>query len=290
MNQILHITGGDCSGSALAKSGVPGDVFVWHDILYDGPRKTGWPDEDTVRARARFIEQATGGGLDGELILNTLKNQYRRLETAADYARLVLWFDACLFDQAMLAHILACLRFKEIRNVDLLCVDAFPGIVPFDGLGQLLPEQMASVYNQRRPVTEEQFCFAECVDNAFALQDTAAFARLSALADAPLPWIPSAVKRWMQEQPDGKTGLGRLEKLALEAVRSGRERPAEIFDYVSASDPHPHFWGDTTLWAKINALAGHKPPLVQICGPNRRLPQWEGMADLKLFRVTPFPE
>jgi hypothetical protein len=42
-------------------------------------------------------------------ILDTLKSQYRKLAATADYARIVLWFDACLFDQAMLVHILACL-------------------------------------------------------------------------------------------------------------------------------------------------------------------------------------
>ncbi len=287
MNQLLHITSGDCSGNILARSGIPGEVFVWHDILYDGPRKLGWPDDDTLHARARFIERATGGGLSRELVLETLKNQYRKLETAADYKRIILWFDACLFDQAMLSHVLACLRFRKIQNVDLLCVDAFPGIVPFDGLGQLLPEQLASAYNQRQSVTEEQFCFAELVDRAFALQDKDAFAQLSVFSNAPLPWIPAAVTRWLQEQPDKRTGLGRLERLALEAVRSGRETPGEIYISVSAGDSHPQFWGDTALWAKINALADRKPPLVQIVGPRRRLPQWEGIADLKLFRVYP---
>ncbi|MFH2067973.1 MAG: hypothetical protein ABII89_00705 [Candidatus Omnitrophota bacterium] len=287
VKQVLHITGGDCSGSNLGRSGVPGDVFVWHDILYDGPRKLGWPDDGAFRDRARFIERATGGGLSRELVLETLKNQYRRLETSAEYERLVLWFDACLFDQAMLVHVLACLKFLKIQNVDLLCVDAFPGIVPFDGLGQLLPEQLASVYSKRQPVTAAQFHFAEQVDRAFALQDKTAFAKISVFSDAPLPWIPAAVKRWLQEQPDEETGLGRLEHLALEAIRSGRETPGEIFAFVSAKDAHPHFWGDTTLWAKINALTDRKPPLARIAGPGQRLPQWEGIADVHLFRVYP---
>lgn len=32
------MTSGDCAGELLEKSGLPGEVFVWHDILYDGPR------------------------------------------------------------------------------------------------------------------------------------------------------------------------------------------------------------------------------------------------------------
>lgn len=41
MMDILHITSGDCAGGSLAKAGLPGEVFVWHDILYDGPRNPG---------------------------------------------------------------------------------------------------------------------------------------------------------------------------------------------------------------------------------------------------------
>ena len=286
MNGPLHITSGDIVGGALAKSGLPGEVFVWHDILYDGPRKPGWPDESTLLARTRFLEHETGGGLNRDLIIATLRRQYQKLEEAAGSEAIVLWFDACLFDQSMLAHVLACLRFKGATAAELLCIDAFPGIEPFDGLGQLQPKQLASLYDQRRPVTNAQFRFAEVVDAAFATQDQGRLVELSRRFDAPLPWVPAAVTRWLQERPDPKTGLGRLEQLALAAIRSGCATPATIFPAVSAMDTHPQYWGDNTLWAKINALADRKPPLVRIDGPSRRLPQWGGGAALKRFTIT----
>lgn len=287
MKNVLHITSGDSAGGSLSKSGVPGKVFVWHDILYDGPRNPGWPSEETLEARARFIEQASDGGLRREGVLLTLKDQYNLISAAADYERIVLWFDACLFDQAMLAHVLTCLGHHNIQNIDLLCIDEFPGIVPFDGLGQLLPGQFASVYEDRRPVSDAQIEFAETIDKAFALQNKLMFSELAGCADAPLPAIPAAIARWLQELPDDEDGLGQLERLALDAVRSGCDTPDEIFSSVSANDPHPHYWGDTTLWAKINALTDREPPLVRLSGPAKRLPQWEGTASLKLFRVYP---
>jgi len=289
MSGLLHITSGDHAGANLVKSGIPGEVFVWRDILYDGPRNPGWPDDATLHARARFLEQATGGGLDREHILSALKSQYRKLADAADYERIVLWFDACLFDQSMLVHILACMLHQGIHQAALLCVDAFPGIVPFNGLGQLQPSQLASLYDQRRPVTDAQFQFAKVVDKAFAIQDPKLFAELSRSADVPLPWIPDAVTRWLHEQPDPATGLGRLESLALKAIRGGCETPAAIFAAVAAADTSPQFWGDNTLWAKINALADRQPPLVRIEGPMPRLPQWEGVVDLKRFRIISLP-
>jgi hypothetical protein len=287
MKTALHITSGDVAGDSLAKSGIPGEVFVWHDILYDGPRRPGWPDEDTLDARAHFLWESTGGGLSRLYVLETLKAQYAKLETATRYDLLVLWFDACLFDQSMLCHILACMRVLGMKKADLLCIDAFPGIKPYHGLGQLSPEQLASMYDRRQSLNTDQFLFAERVDRAFAFQDQVAFKALSEFTEAPLPWVPAAVTRWIEEQPDRVTGLSRLEKLALEAIRSACETTADVFSFVSARETPPQFWGDITLWQKINALADRETPLVRIEGPMSRLPQWEGIADLKLFRVYP---
>ena len=286
MKQILHITSGDTAGDLLAKSTLPGEVFVWHDILYTGPRRPGWPDNATLDARSCFLEDTTGGGLIRQHILETLKAQYAKLKTASEYDTLVLWFDACLFDQSMLCHILTCMRFLGNEHAELLCIDAFPGIDPYHGLGQLSSDQLASMYSRRQPLTSDIFSFAERVDRAFARQDRAEFIKLSE-TDAPLPWIPAAVKRWMEEYPDKTTGLGKLEQLALEAIYSGNETPEQIFSFVAARDKPPQYWGDITLWEKINSLADREPPLVKIEGPNPRLPQWEGIADLKLFKVLP---
>lgn len=289
MAGTLHITSGDRAGGSLAKAGLPGEVFVWHDVLYDGPRNPGWPNRDTLSARALFLEETTAGGLDREHILVTLRNQYRRLTQAATQKHIVLWFDACLFDQSMLVHVLTCLHLKGADNVELLCLDAFPGVEPFNGLGQLHPAQLASLYGKRSPVTEEQFSFAKVVDKAFATQDGALFAELSEMPGAPLPWVPAAVTRWMLEKPDPVSGLGRLEWLALAAIHEGNETPGSIFASVASADAPPQFWGDTTLWARINGLADRVPPLVRIEGPTDRLPQWDEEVSLKDFKITALP-
>ena len=190
MESVFHITSGDIAGGILAKAGLPGEVFVWHDLLYEGPRRPGWPDDQTLSARARFLQEYTAGGLDSAYVLETLRGQYQKLAAAADFQRIVLWFDACLFDQSMLAHILTCLDIKGIRQAELLCVDSFPGIEPFHGLGQLGPDQLASLYDTRRPVTADQFRFAALVDQAFATQDLALLNELSEITGAPLPWVP----------------------------------------------------------------------------------------------------
>ena len=286
MKNTLHITSGDVAGGMLAETGLGGDVFVWHDIMYDGPRKPGLPDDETLAARAVFLEETTGGGLNRQDILKTLHDQYARLAKAADQDEIVLWFDACLFDQSMLVHILALMPADAIPKTTLLCVDAFPGIVPFNGLGQLTPEQLASLFSKREPITDELVHFAKRADNAFALQDANQLQEISAMLDAPLPHVPAAVIRWLMERPDPKTGLGRLETLAMAAIQNGSHTPGEIFRNVAKADGPPQYWGDITLWAKINNLADRTPPLVKIEGPSPRLPLWNAGPELKEFKVV----
>jgi len=283
---VLHITSGDIAGGYLAEAGLPGTVFVWHDILYDGPRIPGWPDDEALRARALFLEDVTGGGLDSGSILRTLQHQYTVLQKSGEYETIVLWFDACLFDQSMLVHILACLDSLTLRKVELLCIDAFPGIEPFHGLGQLQPGQLASLYTGRSQVSEAVFQFAIFLDRVFADRDRVQMEEISKMPAAPLQWVPAAMKRWLQEQPDPVTGLGRLERLALDAIRTGLSAPGEILNAVARADTPPQYWGDTTLWQKINNLARRTPPLVAIEGPAPLLPQWPGELPVNNFRVT----
>ncbi|MDD5205968.1 MAG: hypothetical protein PHS17_11130, partial [Desulfobacterales bacterium] len=156
-------------------------------------------------------------------------------------------------------------------------------------LGQMQPDQLASLYGNRRLVTETQFQFAVRVDEAFATQDSGVLTELSKATNAPLPWIPAAAARWLQDRPDPVTGLGRLEELALAAIRAGCEAPSKIFKSVAAADTAPQFWGDITLWAKINALADREPPLVRIDGPMDRLPQWESEVPINDFTIKALP-
>lgn len=285
MGATLHIINGDGAGNCLLETDIQGEILVCRDLLYDGIRSPGWPDDSSLLARSQFLSKLTAGGMSSHSILITLKSHYRKLSTASKYENIVLWFDACLCDQSMLAHILVCLKHLGLNQVELLCVDSFPGILPFNGLGQLQPSQLASLYSKRSPVTNEQFEFAEIVDKAFATQDLALLAELSQEVDAPLPFIPASFARWLQEQPDSKTGLGRLEFLALKAIRNGCSTPWQIFSRVAKEEESPQFWGDTVLWQKINALAERKPPLVHIVGPAERLPQWESPIKLSRFKI-----
>ena len=53
------------------------------------------------------------------------------------------------------------------------------------------------------------------------------------MRDAPLKWIPAAVKRWLEEIETDRNGLGRLAQTALEAIKSGHSNPIDIYKYAA---------------------------------------------------------
>jgi hypothetical protein len=95
----------------------------------------------------------------------------------------------------MLAHVLTCLQCLHYKHVELLCIDMFPGIDPYNGIGQMTPAQLASVYDQKVPVTDAQFTYAVITDAVFANQDTLTLQSLANESDSPIPWVAAAAAR-----------------------------------------------------------------------------------------------
>ncbi|MCG8526235.1 MAG: hypothetical protein MI748_07650 [Opitutales bacterium] len=280
--KILHLTSGDVSGEMIRESSLEGEVFVWHDLVYEGKRNVGWPTDETLQQRVTMLVEHSGAAMKPDGVLNTLRIQYEFIQKIEVWDEIYLWFDACLFDMSMLCHLIACI---ESTDLNLVVVDSYPAIEPFHGLGQLTPEQLASCVDRKQPVTVEMIRYAKQVDEAFATQDREAFEKLAKAKGVPLRWVPAAVKRWLEEFPSKETGLGRLEQMALEAIREGHSSPGSIFKAVAAKETPPQYWGDTSLWGKINGLTEKEPPLVKIEGPAGRLPQWQSNLDWKQFKV-----
>jgi hypothetical protein len=270
---VLNITSGDCSGKLIGESSIQGEVFVWRDVLYDGPlRNGGVLSADEMQERAKYLSVLTGGGLLQDDIFQGMEESYARLVDLNKYDEIVFWSDACLFDLSMLAHILTCVPFDVREKCRLICISEFDGIAPFNGLGQLTPEQIASLYPRQKVITEEQFEFLELVDLAFSTQGEDEFLKIVNYKDPPLCYFSQAVIRWLEEKPGGVMQVGKLEKLVLDALGAGCVKPSDIFKYVAEHDSIPQYWGDTTLWQKVNGLSDRG--LILIEGPDVMLPQW----------------
>ncbi len=153
MNNALHITNGDSAANVMREAGVPGQILPWRDILHDGPVPAGLDLAQLAEVRARFLHQPTIASY--EEILQSFHERDQTLSHFHTFDKITIWLEHDLYDQLQLLQVLHYLAEANVANkpVYLICINQFPGIEPFYGLGQLNPEQMASLQGTEQPIT-----------------------------------------------------------------------------------------------------------------------------------------
>jgi hypothetical protein len=263
----LHITNGDSAAEGIRKSGVAGDrgeVAVTADLLHEGPAPSGLPPERWRKVRARYL--AESGYDDYDSCLARLSRWDRTLEDFRSYDEVVLWFEHDLFDQLLLIRALDAFAGRALGRTDLslICIGEFPGIVPFHGLGQLSPQQLATLLPRRRRVDEGQKLLARDAWQAFRSPSPAGIEAIFARDTSSLPFLAGALRRHLEELPAVANGLSRSERQILSVLRSsGTLFFPELFRATQAMEERPYL-GDTPFHRILRELAAPPRPLVRL--------------------------
>ena len=295
----LHVTNGDCAGDTLRQF-ADGPVIVTADVLHEGPAPA--VDDDAWYAtRGRFLADEQPGTADR--IATTLAAADRAIGDAiARGDEIVLWFEHDLFDQLLLIRLLDAIARRPSppggRRLSMICIDRFPGIERFIGLGQLDATKLQSLYPSRRPVGDDELAIASAAWNAFRSPDprdllaitvrlkpdttddgttrlkrdvsSDGTMRLQPTAGAPLPFLREALLRFLAEYPSTANGLTLTEYRALSALAAGPLTGGALFTRTQADEPRP-FMGDAPFFDTLRGLASARTPLVVIDAPADRL-------------------
>ena len=258
---FLHIRCGDDILDTLVEAGIPGDGIRWADVLCEGPLHLHADEEHRRKERAAYI--ATRYQIPLAETYREILGADWRVDQCVRYDETVLWFEADLFDQAILVYLLARLaRFAGEAKISLICIGSFPGVRRFIGLGQLGPAQLATLLPTRRPVTAKQFELARVAWEAFNAPDPRALIRLAGSRSRVLPYLPAAIRRYLAEYPSTRNGLSLTEQRALEAFAAGAATPVEAFFRVQRRESRPYL-GDWMFYAMIRGLAAGDQPALE---------------------------
>ena len=224
----LHVTNGDAVVPELSAAvGVePDELLVWRDVLHEGPLPAGLGPDALAAVRARHL--AERGWEDERAALAMLRERDARLAAHPRDAEVVLWFEDDLFDALQLAQV-------EDR------LAGRPGPVTRVHLAHPPRGDLRAALAARQPLDPDPHAFA-----ALRSPDPRAWVAIPAFA------------RLLEELPDTRTGLSRLERQVLEALEPGPLPPADLFIAATASE-HPPWVGDASLFALADDLA----PLVE---------------------------
>jgi hypothetical protein len=272
----LHIANGGDAGGKLRRF-VDGPVALACDVLHEGPCPP--VDGDAWHeVRARFLAGyggATADEVKASLAADdgTIAEAYRRGD------EIVLWFEHDLFDQLAIIRTLDLIARLQPRatgdspRVALICIDRFPGIDRFIGLGQLTVDQLETLNGTGASVTRGHYQLAVDAWRAFRsadprdlvrVVDQLGAAQLPVSEGGPaLPFLGDALLRFLAEYPSVENGLSRTEELALRALADEPSTAGTLFRATQSLEARP-FMGDSTFFGILQQLTSARVPLVAI--------------------------
>jgi hypothetical protein len=265
--RFLHIRCGDDILGTLDRAGIPGDKIRFSEVLSEGPLRH--PADDARRQKERSGYLAARYFAPVTETYREIVGQDWRVTQSVRYDETVLWFEADLFDQAILVYLLQRLApLREETRISLICIGEFPGVPRFIGLGQLDSEQLSTLLPRRERVTRRQFALARETWLALNHRHPRELSRISRMRTRALPFLPAALRRFLAEYPSTANGLSQTEQLALEAIAAGARNPEQAFVAVQEREPRP-FMGDAMFYAVLRDLASGDYPA--LAGSRRNL-------------------
>jgi hypothetical protein len=279
---MLHLTNG--SSVSLAETGLGGEVVCWMDVLQEGPVPAGLELAELTRLRTVFLT-----ALWPETPA-TLEQRDSAVGRFTEHAEVVLWFEHDLYDQLHLIQILDWFngRDRGETQLSMICINEFPGIVPFYGLGQLTGEQLATLWSTRHSVTAGEFALGSTAWRAFRSPDPISIEELLRQDTSALPFLRAALLSHLQEFPSVENGLTETQRRILELVAGGRRTFHEfLFDLQlrrMSECRHPLVEernGDYRLTQIGRDVAAGRADHIRINGVNR----WLGGVHLDGFEV-----
>ncbi|MEL7254541.1 MAG: hypothetical protein AAGL23_10235 [Pseudomonadota bacterium] len=218
--RVLNITNGDGAANTIKQSAVGGDVLAWRDPMHHGPFPENLTLPELAKVRAQYL---AGPGGDASEVERDFDLRDGHLGAAQGYDRVVLWFEHDLLDQLQILQILDWFAAAGLDHTELemICVNSFPGKPGFRGIGELTPAEAATLVTHQRPVTAPMLALAVAGWAAFRSdtpEDLVGFLRgdLSAM-----PFLEAALRRHLEEYPDATTGVTRTEAQLLRLMGEG---------------------------------------------------------------------
>lgn len=154
---MLHIHNGDSNAATAKQSELPGEHFAFREALIEGPTPPVRDRAEWRAIRAGHLSQSYAVEFDH--CARELVDQENKLATIAEHNEIVLWFEHDLFCQVNLLYLLDWFSQHDLRDtrLSLVCIDQFPGVTDFRGLGQLDAKQLASLFPDRNEIQPFRF-------------------------------------------------------------------------------------------------------------------------------------
>jgi len=260
---MLHIHNGDSSAETLKQSALPGEHFAFREALIEGPTPAGVEGEEWRRVRADHLAEFYD--VDLSKAERELLAQEEKLSSFLEHDEVILWFEHDLFCQTNLLYLLNWFAGRNLgqTKLSLICIDQFPGLPNFHGLGELNVEQMASLFDGRHEVSAKEKKLASEAWRAYCSPDPTAIEKLLTADTSVMPFLKPALQLHLERFPFVRNGLGRIQNRGLEFIQSGSHKFIDLFPRFGDAEP-VYGLGDAQFWISLRRMSEAREPLLRI--------------------------
>jgi hypothetical protein len=206
-----------------------------------------------LEERAAYLQQQYG--IDSEAYLRDMRETLHRLDEAAQYDEIVLWFEFDLFCQVNLLFVLFYLRQLPVTlpPVSIVQLDHHPEVPDFRGMGMLQPRHLPPLFDKRAPLQEEDWQLALQAWEAYSHDNPLALEALSQRSSRTLAYLGKALEAHLQRLPGAVNGLNAVEHFFLDRLTLGKLREQALY-YQFWNELKIYGFGDFQLDTYIQRL------------------------------------
>jgi hypothetical protein len=229
-DRMIHLVNGDVVGEKLID--LDGEVLVWREMYDFGPLFHSGSEDELIEARAHYFEEKIG--IPASLFSENCVKQIQKLHEIPRVTEITLWFEHDRYDQTMLMYLLNKLSALGFENLSMITLNAYPGIEPFWGLGQLSSQQLTDLfYTDKKRVTQEQIQEAIVGWAAYTSPNPSDLEKFISETANHLPFLKQALHTHLSYFPSKVNGLNEVENLALHFINEQNCSFPKVFQYIS---------------------------------------------------------
>ena len=282
---MLHIVNGESTAGTLKQTKIKGEIFSFKDTLINGPAPRTNNRHEWRAVRVQHLTDTYG--LKRSECEKEFQSQEAALTSAANHEEVVFWFEYDLFCQLNLLYLLDWFKETDLKKtrLSLINIGAFPGRKDFRGLGELNPDELASLFPKREKITQAHLELGTKAWQAFCSPNPTAIELLIHTDTSALPFLAQAFTAHLHRFPSTVNGLGQIEQTGLTLIADGCDKFLEMFPRFVAAEK-TYGLGDTQLWGTLTNLSKGNDPLIAITNARPETAIAPGALKRAQFKIT----
>lgn len=248
----LHIINGDSAWAPLKNLNLDGKIFVWREMLCDGPTHKSVNSLSFKEIRTKFLSEHYD--ISPKEYEDKFLNQFSVFEEEK-FSEIYLWFEYDLFCHINMLAAIQFLKELEINiPIYLICSGRIKGESKLKGLAELAPKEFQKAYENRVLLQEDDLQLAHDIWTLYNENNPKRLAPYICKSSN-FEYLSNCLRAHLERFPNLETGLNVLEENLLHLVENNQITSINQWLGYSLQYQGYYGYGDTQMQKILDKLS-----------------------------------